>query len=120
MTKIPKLALTLERCLTVDWLTYARTIEAGRVGMGQHLALMVGRKEEIELLESPNDTAHEADVSGFDGVDLNPLFVADRAKIIERITTLGHIECWQMRPLLLAAAERRWIPFGKYIVRMSW
>lgn len=116
---MPKLAIQQVRIFRVDWLTYAHEIGKGRCGMGQHLANMVGRKEEIQLLESPNDTVYKADAR-LEKFDLGPLWIKERQDIVDRLKSDGHIECWALRPLLLAAVERDWIPAGQYLVAVSW
>jgi len=114
-----KLALQQFNTYNVDWLTYAHDREAGKIGLGEFIAKQLGRDGEIELLECGNDTQHMHNAA-LDKYEMDPIWVKERADVIERLKTKGHIEVWALRVVLTALVERGWLPPGHYVVKMSW
>ncbi|WP_316200962.1 MULTISPECIES: hypothetical protein [unclassified Bradyrhizobium] len=114
-----KLRLEQRRAYFVEWLSNQAMYSQGQTGLGEHLARMVGRDGEIELLEASNDAVYSVNATLNDS-DRADLWVKYRAGLIERMKVEGRVECWQMRRLLLAAVERNWMPSGRYVVEVSW
>ena len=66
----------------------------------------------IEMLESPNDTTHEFDVTGqLDKYDEQTLYKA---------CELGYLECYRYDVILNDLVRQGLIEPGQYLVRVSW
>lgn len=69
--------------------------------------------QRIEMLESPNDTTHQFNVTN------NPLDKYEQEYVTQAVKN-GHLQCWAYRYLLCDLCIKGFVEPGKYFLRMSW
>ena len=102
-----------QKVYLVDWLTYCYSAENKKMGLDRFIAKCLGIEGSIDLLESPNDTDYkiEADADKLDKYDM---------ETIDEIIKYKGIEHYKLRTIMSYLAQKGYIPFGIYVIRISW
>ena len=105
----------------IDQFTYAWGHENGKLGLSEYAAkcLKLEGASRIDLLEANNDTSYDFCVKEDD------FFDEDVENIFDKITNYkGEVEycleVWSLHELLFLLASKGFLPYGNYIVGVSW
>jgi hypothetical protein len=118
MDKMPEeIAFEEKHVYCLDWFTYAWVRKEGKLGLDEYAAKCLGFDSRLELNDSPNDTSYSVTIKEGEISEEEDL-IWETKDSTGKVTR--SVSCFGLEQFLLFLANKGFLPYGDYLISVSW